>query len=86
MEIAASDAHMEADELLFAKEQLQELQAQWQCLRDARIALSLHLADSGQQGALGIDDSEELLLQEQMLSLEVGLVPDAGLRSLSYHS
>lgn len=72
---------MEADELLFAKEQLQELQAQWQCLRDARIALSLHLADSGQQGALGIDDSEELLLQEQMLSLEVGLVPDAGLRS-----
>jgi hypothetical protein len=64
---------MEADELLFAKEQLQELKAQWQCLHDARMALSLQLADSGQQCALGIDDNEELTLLEQMASLEVCL-------------
>ncbi|WIA13220.1 hypothetical protein OEZ85_006812 [Tetradesmus obliquus] len=61
---------MEADELLFAKEQLQELKAQWQCHNDARMALSLFLADSGQQSALGSDGSEQLLLQEQMATLE----------------
>lgn len=69
--IVGNAASMEADELLFAKEQLQELKAQWQCHNDARMALSLFLADSGQQSALGSDDSEQLLLQEQMATLEV---------------
>lgn len=70
--IAAMQATIEADELLIAKEQLQELKAQRQCHHDARVALSLFLDDSGQQCAPGIDDSEEeQLLQEQMACLEV---------------
>jgi hypothetical protein len=62
---------MDADELLFAKEQLQEIKTQWQCLQDARIALSMFLDESGVQSAPGVDDSEEQLLWEQMVSLEV---------------
>jgi hypothetical protein len=61
---------METDELLFAKEQLQELKTQWQCLHDSRLALSLFLEDGGVQCPPSTD-GEEHLLREQMVSLEV---------------
>lgn len=74
--------------MLFAKEQLQELQRQWQCLSDARMALSMFFADSGQPCALGTDNSEEELLQEQMASLEayVASLEDQKAASLLDHA
>jgi hypothetical protein len=56
-------------ELLFAKEQLQELKTQWQCFQDAQMAVSLFL-DCGVQ-CPPCKDGEEQLLREQITFLEV---------------
>lgn len=61
---------MEADELLCAKVQLEELKAQWQRLQDGRIAFSMLLDDSS-QSVVSDDDSEEIALSMQIASLEV---------------
>uniref|UniRef100_A0A383WDQ4 Uncharacterized protein n=1 Tax=Tetradesmus obliquus TaxID=3088 RepID=A0A383WDQ4_TETOB len=60
---------MEADEVLCAKVQLEELKAQWQRLQDGRIAFNMLLDDSSQSG-VSDDDSEEIALSMQIASLE----------------